>query len=74
MYLIELKGNDVFQNRRILGYVEHGNFHQIRLKLKDDFNIEIDNNTIQLYNNPLIFQTKDDRDIEVIVTHIYKYF
>ncbi len=74
MFLIELRGKNVFQNRSVLGYVENrSDFDKVRTKLKEDFNIEIDDNVVQRYENPLIFKIKDDRDIEVILTRIYKY-
>lgn len=74
MFLVELVGKNVFQNRSVLGYVENSSdFDKVRTKLKEDFNIEIDDDVIQLYENPLIFKIKDDRDIEVILTRIYKY-
>lgn len=74
MFLIELRGKNVFRNRTVLGYIENKNdFDKVRTKLKEDFNIEIDDNVVQLYENPLIFKIKDDRDIEIILTRIYKY-
>lgn len=74
MFIIELQGKNVFRNRTILGYIENQNdFDKVRTKLKEDFNIEIDDNVIQKYDNPLIFKTTDDRDIEVVLTRIHKY-
>lgn len=75
MFLVELVGKNVFRNRTILGYVESKNDfdNKVRAKLKEDFNIDIDDNVVQLYDNPLIFKIKDDRDIEVVLTRIYKY-
>lgn len=75
MFLIELVGKNVFRNRSVLGYVETQNDfdNKVRTKLKEDFNIEIDDNVVQKYDNPLIFETKDKRDIKIILTRIYKY-
>jgi hypothetical protein len=74
MFLIELRGKNVFQNRSILGYIENSSdFDKVRTKLKEDFNIEIDDDVVQKYDNPLIFETKDEKDIKIVLTRIYKY-
>lgn len=74
MFLVELRGKNVFRNRTILGYIENQNdFDKVRTKLKNDFNIEIDDEVVQKYDNPLIFKIKDGRDIEVVLTRICKY-
>lgn len=76
MWLIILKGKNVFQGKHILGYIENrSELSQVRNFLKEQYSLEFgdDRDVVQKYNFYLEYPIiNSDKDVTLIVERVHK--